>query len=216
MGEAARKKIEDFEAGIITEVADNRKTINTRLKKLVSVARELFFRFGIRRVSVEEICRKANVSKMTFYKYFKNKDDIAIHIIDSMYGRAFKEIDAIMAQDTPFDDRMKQLMAYKIKLAKDFSKEFIKEIMMDMDSECGRFLAKKKEETYGKARQIYSEAQKKGEIRQDIKIDFIMYMMDNIGKLFAEKYILDMYPDMTDLMNDVFNMVFYGLLERKK
>ena len=43
---------------------------------ILRTAEDLFMQFGYDRVSVEEICREANVSNVTFYKYFKNKLDV--------------------------------------------------------------------------------------------------------------------------------------------
>ena len=34
--------------------------------ELLKIARELFWKHGFKRVSIEEICQKASVSKMTF------------------------------------------------------------------------------------------------------------------------------------------------------
>ena len=50
----------------------------TSYQILFSTAKNLFFKFGLRRVSVEEICIKASVSKMTFYRNFNNKEHIAV------------------------------------------------------------------------------------------------------------------------------------------
>ena len=55
--------------------------ISKKQQQIIETAEELFFRHGIKRVTVEEICQKASVSKMTFYKYFANKNDLAEHII---------------------------------------------------------------------------------------------------------------------------------------
>ena len=41
--------------------------------QIVKIGKDLFYKYGIKRVSVEEICAKANVSKMTFYKFYNNK-----------------------------------------------------------------------------------------------------------------------------------------------
>ena len=51
-------------------------------ERLMKSAFTLFQRFGIKKVTVEEIARGANVSKMTFYKYFRNKKDILLTIMD--------------------------------------------------------------------------------------------------------------------------------------
>ena len=52
-----------------------------KVSQIMLAAKDLFWKFGIRKVSIEEICSKANVSKVTFYKYFENKIDLAIFIL---------------------------------------------------------------------------------------------------------------------------------------
>jgi AcrR family transcriptional regulator len=50
---------------------------NKKFQSTVNKAKELFWKYGIKKVSIEEICAEAPVSKMTFYKFFKNKNDLA-------------------------------------------------------------------------------------------------------------------------------------------
>ena len=41
---------------------------------IIKTAGELFFRLGIRSVSIDDICRELGMSKKTFYVYFESKD----------------------------------------------------------------------------------------------------------------------------------------------
>ena len=41
---------------------------------IIKVSGELFFRLGIRSVSIDDICRELGMSKKTFYVYFESKD----------------------------------------------------------------------------------------------------------------------------------------------
>lgn len=43
-------------------------------KHIIKTAGELFFRLGIRSVSIDDICRELGMSKKTFYVYFESKD----------------------------------------------------------------------------------------------------------------------------------------------
>lgn len=43
---------------------------------IVKKAGELFFRLGIRSVSIDDICRELGMSKKTFYVYFASKDEL--------------------------------------------------------------------------------------------------------------------------------------------
>ena len=59
-----------------------------KYQQIVETATDLFMRFGVKRVTVEEICRTAQISKMTFYKYFNNKIELAEYIIFSILDNA--------------------------------------------------------------------------------------------------------------------------------
>lgn len=49
------------------------KDIRSKQRELIETAAQLFFKHGFKRVTVEEICRTAKVSKVTFYRYFAAK-----------------------------------------------------------------------------------------------------------------------------------------------
>lgn len=44
--------------------------------QIIRIACELFFRLGIRSVSIDDICREMGMSKKTFYVYFASKDEL--------------------------------------------------------------------------------------------------------------------------------------------
>ena len=48
--------------------------VNDQMVNIIKVAGELFFRLGIRSVSIDDICRELGMSKKTFYVYFESKD----------------------------------------------------------------------------------------------------------------------------------------------
>lgn len=58
---------------------------------IIKTAGELFFRLGIRSVSIDDICRELGMSKKTFYVYFDSKDTLIEQMlqsnIDYMGGR---------------------------------------------------------------------------------------------------------------------------------
>ena len=64
--------------------------VNPKQNQIISTAQSLFWKYGMRRVSIEEICRDARVSKMTFYKFFKNKVDLVKFILDKIMDESMK------------------------------------------------------------------------------------------------------------------------------
>ena len=50
---------------------------------IIKTAGELFFRLGIRRVSIDDICRELGMSKKTFYVYFASKDELIEQLLNT-------------------------------------------------------------------------------------------------------------------------------------
>ena len=52
-------------------------------KHIIKTAGELFFRLGIRSVSIDDICRELGMSKKTFYVYFASKDELIDQLLQA-------------------------------------------------------------------------------------------------------------------------------------
>ncbi len=50
---------------------------------IIKTAGEMFFRLGIRSVSIDDICRELGISKKTFYVYFPSKDELVAQLLHS-------------------------------------------------------------------------------------------------------------------------------------
>ena len=48
---------------------------------IIKTAGEMFFRLGIRSVSIDDICRELGMSKKTFYVYFASKDELVAQLL---------------------------------------------------------------------------------------------------------------------------------------
>lgn len=77
--------------------------MNTRLK-LIKTGALLFAKKSFVEVTVEDVVRKANVSKGAFYHYFSSKEDFYREIIkeaNSVFERIFQEKISTASPDTP-------------------------------------------------------------------------------------------------------------------
>jgi AcrR family transcriptional regulator len=59
--------------------------------KILKTAGELFFKFGIRSVSIDDICNELHISKKTFYTIFKQKDELVVELLDAMSQKKEKD-----------------------------------------------------------------------------------------------------------------------------
>lgn len=182
-------------------------------QQVVQTAESLFMRYGIRRVTVEEICRKAGVSKMTFYKYFKNKLDLVKRILTSWFEDWYRKLDDVDAQECSFQEKASMMMEYKLELAQKFSPDFIEDFY-HLDPELNSFLEGWYRAAYGRLREFFTKAQSEGTIRSDIKPEFIMYVVDRMNEMFGDKRLADLYPGYGELTREMFNFFYFGILSK--
>ncbi len=63
--------------------------------KILKSATMLFAKKGFFNTTVEEIAKKANVSKGTVYLYFPDKETLYIEVIDSFFVQGLKHLDSV-------------------------------------------------------------------------------------------------------------------------
>jgi AcrR family transcriptional regulator len=66
--------------------------------RLFSAAINLFYRNGIRAVSVDAIAAEAGTTKVTFYRVFESKDDLIVQVLSEQSKRFWEWWDAILAE----------------------------------------------------------------------------------------------------------------------
>ncbi len=78
---------------------------------ILTSARRLFGRYGLRKATVDEIAREARVGKGTIYIYYKSKEEIFQAVVDEEARILKKEIERVVnSEDSP----EKKLRAYVI------------------------------------------------------------------------------------------------------
>lgn len=189
---------------------------NPKVVKIIETSRGLFMRYGIRRVSIEEICREAGVSKMTFYKYFKNKIDVVEHIVESLARDGLDRYTRFMSEDIPYEDKIRKLIQLKAEITEGISSEFLKDLMSIDDPDFIEWyhrLARQRMELF---LNHFKEAKENGDIRMDIKPEFILYMMNKLMQISGDDELLRLYESPKDMTEDLMNFLFYGILARKR
>ena len=78
--------------------------------KILGVARELFYRKGIRAIGVDEIVRRAGVTKPSLYRSFSSKDELTATYLENYEREFWKRFEEAVAAH-PGDARA-QIIAY--------------------------------------------------------------------------------------------------------
>jgi AcrR family transcriptional regulator len=171
--------------------------------QLVQTGEALFVKHGMRRVTVEEICRQAGVSKPTFYKYFENKAALARRIDELWIEQALQRIDEIEDAAVPFPEKMRQILAVKRELAARPGPEFLEDLIhlnIDLSHALRRVM------------RFLVKAQQEGDIRADVRPEFLMAAFDVLNSMQYDPRVRALYEDAETLAADVFKLFHYGAL----
>jgi len=190
---------------------DKLKTKNS-YQNIVEQAKKLFLKHGIYRVTVQEICKVAGVSKMTFYRMFKNKEDVAEKVLLEIYENSIQSYRDIMRQDISFAKRLEQMIELKKTTSTDFSEEFIKDVFNLKESNLKFHIEEYHQKITNELLNDLKTAQKDGWIRKDLKLTFVLYMLNDIHEKMRDERFLAMYSNIQEAGMELTKFVFSGIM----
>lgn len=191
----------------------DKTNLPVKQRSILNTAEDLFKRFGIKRITIEEICKKAGVSKMTFYKYFKNKKFLVRFMWQNLFDEGLKRFNEIDNMDIPFPDKIELILKFKEETAKNISHEFAMEYFNDLPDMQSFFF-----EMYSKIIDRFilfiQKAQQQGFVRRDMKPEFFLAAIQKLTELTKDRELIAKYKDNQKFVMEVNNFYFYGIFPR--
>lgn len=183
---------------------------------IVLTANELFLKHGFKKISVDEICKTARVSRKTYYTYFKNKEELVKQIINDISDFGFKLYDEIFVDDTlTFAQKMEKGILAKTELSKKWSMEFFTDLMNFEDGELLKHYNKIAERSFKLMYDFMSTAQKKGELAPDLNLDYVMWLLQKQFEHINEPELLKMFSSIEDLTRQMSQVFVHGITSQK-
>lgn len=186
-----------------------------KYQQIIHTADKLFKKFGIRRVTVEEICATSHVSKMTFYKFFKNKNQLAKHLLQLQIEENEDLFSDIMSKNIPFVKKANQIVQLKMDAMHEMSEDYINEILGAVP-EIKDYYLQQALETQKRVLAAFMEAQEKGEIREDINPEFHLFMLNHLLELAKDERLRKIHHNSHDLARELTQFYFFGITARPK
>jgi len=172
--------------------------------QLIETAKNLFFKHGVKRITIEEICKESNVSKVTFYKYFSNKNELVRHIRDELIEEGFSEFDEINELDIGFPEKVELITQWRIDFFSNIKSDFIQDILSVEDTI---------EEMKRRYLKNIEAAQIKGEVRNDLSPELIWLVTEKLNELVKDGSWKEIFTDYREFQKQIRRMYFYGMLD---
>jgi len=183
--------------------------------EILEAAKELFFKHGFKRISIEDICNKAGVSRRTFYVYYENKTDLLIKLLEELNKISFQEVLAINNSNLPFPEKLIQITNCNIAQLEQMTPEFLADIHDPSFVEVKEHYDSKRSHVEANTHAFFAEAQKRGDIRPNLDIEFLQRFINYAVASYKHEAIRSLYPDAPLYMKKIADMLFYGILGKR-
>ena len=187
----------------------------TKKEQIEHTAKDLFWKHGFKKVSIDEICKKATVSRKTYYTFYENKNALVIFIYNKVVDEAYGIYEGVVESDLSFSEKLEKIFNYKLEFTKNISIEFISDFYNPDAGELTALFNETVERSMKFMRNFLNIAQKNGDINQDLSLDYIMFMMQKAIDLCGTQELLSMFPDVNTLTRQVTQSIIYGIMPVK-
>ncbi len=184
---------------------------NPKKAQILATGKELFWKFGFKRVTIEEICREAGASKMTFYKFFPNKLELASTILDQLFDESIANIQKIRDEHVSADLTFKKMLQLKSEGSQGISNEFIKDLYVNAEDGLNAYIAEKIGMMFAEMIKVYEQGQEDGWVRKDLNIPFFMKYTMKVIEIVSNEELLNYFDDPQDMIMEVTNLFIYGI-----
>jgi len=121
---------------------------------------------------------------------------------------------SVMDSNIPFNEKVLKSIELKIEQTNNISKEFYNELMNSDDKEIKQMITGKISENITMILNDYKLAQKKGDIRKDIKPEFILYFINHMMEMGQDERLSMIYATPQEMILELTNFFFYGILPK--
>lgn len=195
----------------LQQKSNNLKIMSRSKKRILDAGRELFWKYGFRRVSVDELCSKANVSRMTFYRYFEDKADLAKAVFAQEVEKAMVDLRMLMQSDKSGLEKVKGMLQLKAESAKNISREFLLDFYQHNDTGLREYVEKLSAETWAETLKLLSDNQQKGVFRGDLNLHFFMVLSHKFMDLAFDEQLITAAGGAEKLILELSNLLAFGV-----
>ncbi|MDV2883633.1 TetR/AcrR family transcriptional regulator [Alkalihalophilus pseudofirmus] len=180
--------------------------------QILGAALDLFMEYGIQKVSISEIAKKANVSQVTIYNYFESKHKLIHEVFIYYVDQASAQFEQTVFSDIPFPEKIKKLIFNKKEVAKQINEEFYQYLMKEYTKEENYIEKIYTEKALPYFEHLFKEGKEQGYVDPNLSDQAIIFYIQMLKDYVQRE---DIYKNILPLTEDITNIFFYGILGKR-
>ena len=178
---------------------------------------ELFSQFGVERVSIVDIARKAGVSQATIYNNFGSKETLVREFVTTMVDQLMNRGQEVLSYEKPYWEKMAAFIHIIAEMmANGRSSEgnvtgFTNNYALQNDPEIKKIRDSAKGKMTGLLLGLIREGKEQGQIHSDISEDALLVYFKAFMDIFIDPQFQQQYYKNPKLVQDLGSLMINGL-----
>jgi len=182
---------------------------------------ELFSQFGVDKVSMADISRKAGVSQATIYNNFGSKDALVRDFFTSVIDRLVSSAQMVLSPNKPFWEKMTSFFQFisdlltEGRFSEDDATVFSANNALLNDPEIKKIRVSAQEKMTSLLLGLVQEGKEQNQIRPDLSEDSLRVYFKAFMEMFTDLQFRQAYRRDPKTLQDLSSLMIYGLSGRK-
>ncbi|WP_158598235.1 TetR/AcrR family transcriptional regulator [Falsibacillus albus] len=188
-----------------------------KMNQIRQAAFSLFSKYGIQKVSIQDIAKKANVSQVTIYNYFGSKDELLLDALKEYFEEQLSTFEKIKNSSIPFTDKIKKIFAMKLEATQAISSELMESLFTESGPIADLIQYYTSEKTVPQFMEFLDQGKELGVISNEVSIDTILLFLDSMTlAIKRHPQLLSTDEKMEKTTKEILHFFFYGMVVPEK
>lgn len=183
-------------------------------ERIIAKAGDLFFQYGVKSVSMDELAFSLGISKRTIYENFKDKNEILLSLLMNMRDKRNKVIDSLISQTSNVVEIFIKIIEIQ-QSSPNCNAKFFEDIRKYYPH-VNEFIEKDVDKNKELLVEFLQNGIKQGYIREDLNVEVTAFLVDQTRYIFIRATSLEKPPfTFTDLFYTMMINFVRGILTEK-
>jgi len=184
--------------------------------KILQGALELFLKYGVRSVSMDDIARHLSISKKTIYQYFVDKDDIVSQATSNHMLHTKTSFDALTGVSKNALDELMRIQMFMRKNMQDMNPSLLFDLKKYHSKAWGAWMEHKNRDIRESVVRNLKQGMEEGLYRNNLNPEILATLrIESIQWLYDGQIVPNEKFKMVDIQTQMLDHFMYGLLTEK-
>ena len=178
-------------------------------EKIISGARQLFTKYGIRSITMDMIAEQLGVSKRTIYENFKDKDELLKYCIDEGMTEQRAKIYELIKNSENVIDATFNFIKYSINIYKTFNLLFFYDIQKYYPELCELKIKHNDKQNLDRTIELLNQGKSEYLFRNEINVEIVARLISEQFKILNNQ---DVFPESKFSKIEVFENIVINFI----